>query len=111
MRDRVSEIVGVAAWFYRTHLGVGAEADESAELRAAKHEQSIKLALLLPQVELMLNPQEDDHNEWIRLLETVRATACEPHRFNEFVNAVTTMKTCCKKILKDEWARVKRETQ
>lgn len=105
LRDRVTEVIGLAAWFYRVEVGAD-PAPGSAERQA----QTQKLVFLIAQIELMLNPGEADHQELVRRLERMRATAVESHRTSEFPPAVAELKEYCQRILKAEWVRVKRET-
>lgn len=107
LRDRVAEFVAVASWLYRHGYGLGPKDQSSADVEI--NQQSVRLVHLANHIELMLNPREADHNELLRALESVRQTACEQSRLSEFPGAVQALNALCKKILKAEWNRVKRE--
>jgi hypothetical protein len=102
--------MSVAAWFYRKSMLTPTAETEAMQSSAEWNAQSIKLVLLKNQIELMLNPKEDDHNTLLQLLDRVRQCACEQKRHSEFPNAVSDANACCKKILKEEWKRVKEES-
>jgi hypothetical protein len=106
LRDHVAEIISLAAGFYRTYM----LAQDQAQADAQKHDNTIRLVLLIQQVELMLNPNEDLHNELFRGLDNLRKTAWNASKTDEFPAAVARVSECCKKVLKTEWERVKDDT-
>ena len=104
LRERLAEFISVAAWFYRLWYRVG-----ETSSKAEENEKTLQLVLLRNQIELMLNPNEADHERLRKLLEDVRRASMESARTDEFPAAVQAANDCCKKILKDEWERVKSE--
>jgi hypothetical protein len=109
LRDRVSEFMSIAAWFYRSRVLIPPEDAGALESSSEWDQQSIKMVLLKNQIELMLNPKEKDHNEFLAQLDIVRQRAWENGWQTAFPEAVTQANALCKEILKDEWDRVKSE--
>lgn len=72
-------------------------------------EKALRMILLRNQIGLMLNPSEEDHQKLMTLLEEIRRASQESDRTEDFPKAVLSANECCKKILKDEWNRVKSE--
>ena len=68
LRERVAEFVSEATWIYLLNFQ-GKESLEKVDVKPT----TIRMTLLRNQIELMLNPAEDDHNELIKRIETVRA--------------------------------------
>lgn len=103
LRDRVAEYDSVAAWFYRkTYM------PSSGDDFASKDDQTIRMILLRQQIELMLNPNENDHNVLIDCLERIRMAAWNKDEHEKIIPAMNDLNACCKKILKQEWNRVKK---
>lgn len=104
LRERIAEFIGEAAWIYMVHFqGPGAKAVVDVKPKA------LRMTVLRTQIELMLNPGEEDHQQLVKLIEAVRATAIEDLRVNEFPQSVEALSVCAKKILKTEWKVVKDE--
>jgi len=107
LRDRVAEFVAVASWLYRHSYGYGPKDQSSADVE--NNQQWVRLIHLANHVELLLNPTESDHNELLKALGSVRQSACEKNRHSEFPEAAQALNAQCKKILKAEWNRVKKD--
>jgi hypothetical protein len=66
------------------------------------------MVLLRQQIELMLNPNEEDHNALIACLDRVRVAAWEKHKHHNLSSSMDDLTARCKAILKKEWERVKK---
>ena len=91
LRDHVAEIISIAAGFYRTNF----VAEDPIKRNAQKHDNTLRLVLLIQQVELMLNPNAILHNELYDPLSKLRSTAWNFNQSNEFPAAVTAVSDCC----------------
>lgn len=110
LRDRVSEILSTAHWFYVSGMEHVAKLDDDEDWDNERIKVDRKMLFLLNQVELMLNPKEEDHVSLLGALKQVRvATHPGESRSPDFRAVVERANDLCKKVLKREWERVKNE--
>lgn len=68
-----------------------------------------EILFLEQKLQLMLNPNETDHQDLVRLVHAITDDVQHGARnVVEFGQRLTNASTCCKSILKREWERVKR---
>jgi hypothetical protein len=106
LRDRTAELINTAHWFYIAGKGDALAAeDEEAEIEVGR-----KMLFLQRQVELMLNPNEEDHKLLAASLSLVVSSVnAHGKGFMDFPDNCENAKTICQKILKREWERVKND--
>jgi len=68
-----------------------------------------KRLFLYREIELMLNPDEDDHKQLLSQLDKISFAIGELKTINEFSKAMKEATRLAQKIFKDEWTRVKEE--
>lgn len=111
LRDRVAEIISTTHWYYLAGADqLNKVPDEvDSDEHAAEQAQIVerKMIFLLNQVDLMLNPKEDDHVELKAALNRLHKAAFGSPV--EFPDAVDEANTRCKTVLKREWERLKTE--
>ncbi|WP_439605626.1 hypothetical protein [Hydrogenophaga sp.] len=98
LRDRVAEIISTSHWFYVSGMHEVAELHEDEDWDRQQNEVDRKLIFLQNQVELMLNPKEEDHRALVTALKEVVAAAV--HRAPEHrISAVplTTLKASARR--------------
>ena len=105
LRNRVAEIISEAHWFYVA----GYNSDEAAQNDNRFMDTDKKLVFLRRQVELMLNPKEEDHQRLNQLLDAVSSSGLGSKDQGHFSENVKQATAVCQEILKREWERVKHE--
>ena len=111
LRDRVAEIISTAHWFYVSGMNQVADLNHDDDWEREQAEVDRKLIFLQNQVELMLNPKEEDHVALASALEQVRKAAFPiGGRSPDISIATAHANDICKKVLKREWERVKNES-
>jgi hypothetical protein len=113
LRDRVAEILNSSHWFYVAAEGdspLPADSNEE-EFERAGSVVDKKLLFLTRQIELMLNPDEEDHQLLRkRLSEVVESALGRGKVWDRFPQRCEAATAQCQKVLKREWERLKRET-
>lgn len=101
LRDRVTELGAIGSWFFTApHVN-------SPDFDNRRDGQTDRMIFLRQQIELMLNPAEDDHNRLLIYLDLVCESAWDVGKHDKFGKAMVDTAAICKKILKQEWVRVK----
>ena len=105
LRDNISEYIScmfmIMIYNRTSEIGQGKEIAEECR----------KLVLLNHKISLMLNPNEENHNKLIKLLEGLTAVVAEEDRdkstanYKEKSNDIVVLSQI---ILKEEWIRVKK---
>jgi hypothetical protein len=111
LRDRVAEVISTAHWFYVSGMNEVADLNEDEDWSKEQNQVDRKLIFLLNQVELMLNPKEEDHVALVLALKGVGAAAFPlGGKAPDISVAVSEANAICKRVLKREWERVKNES-
>jgi hypothetical protein len=96
LRNRVAELISVAHWFFRLN-------DKVNEIEVEQ-----KALFLTRQIQLMLNPDDGDHQELVRLLGHVVNAGLDGKDVSVLQSHVAEATVVCQAILKREWERVKK---
>ena len=104
LRKRVAEIMSTSHQYFVAHQG-----DPSEQGKMIDDEPVRKRLFLYREIELMLNPDEDDHKQLLSQLDKISFAIGELKTINEFSKAMKEATRLAQKIFKDEWTRVKEE--
>ena len=104
LRKRVAEIMSTSHQYFVAHQG-----DPSEQGKMIDDEPFRKRLFLYREIELMLNPDEDDHKQLLSQLDKISFAIGELKTINEFSKAMKEATRLAQKIFKDEWTRVKEE--
>jgi len=111
LRNRVAEILSASLWYYVSGQDeniISGENDEENNIESQKLER--KLLFITSQIELMLNPNEDDHIELLKSLKKAQQVMWPYSKSSsEFPEHHKKTTELCQKVLKREWERVKNE--
>jgi hypothetical protein len=99
LRERISEFVSIVVSFHRVRMVTALAAERS---KSEEHAETLRMVLLLTQVELMLNPIEPDHIELFDKLKKIKRAAWNEGPNSGVEDAVTHMSECCKKVVSDK---------
>ena len=108
LRDRIAEILSTSHWYHVSGMSDSHEPADDPGEDPAFREVDRKLLFLRRQVELMLNPHEEDHRRLVESLdEVVRAGLGHGEAAMGIGGKFETATVLAQSVLKREWQRVK----
>ena len=115
LRDRVSELLSTLVWFHRSPSSPSPSVYDAFHERPRDEQNEqmlLKIQLLRVQIKLMLNPNEDDHQSFLKHLdETILASYPDNRKSAAFEGFFDEAALRCGAILKREWERVKADDE
>lgn len=110
LQNYVAELLSTSLWFYVSEEDLSQNSSDTEEYEDASERVEKKLLLIMSQIELMLDPTNDHHNN---LLKSLKATYYSMWHGNEeflkFPDYHKESVKICQTVIKDELLRIQSE--